>query len=208
VRIEASEDCHVELAGVFWWPMSELAIGARVLNAAGVGTFQPYEGLDLLVRAMSAILSHAPGGVSSLAHVTFTGRVPHAFVRSAYAIADIVVCLRLLTRITALTTPLKPLEAISMSIGRALISDVRGMHELVRECETGATFPAGDVDGLARVWIRRCEGRLDSTRMNGCWSTASGQSSLPLTTRSTRRLADLALFPKPVTAEQVATIVR
>jgi PEP-CTERM/exosortase A-associated glycosyltransferase len=150
--------------------------GKHVL--AYVGTFQPYEGLELLVRAMPAILARAPtahllivGGsvgentaietalqslVARLAldgHVTFTGRVPHAKVTSAYALADVVVYPRLLTRTTALTTPLKPLEAMSM--GRAVVvSDVAGMRELVSDGDTGATFPAGDVEALSRVCVQ------------------------------------------------------
>ncbi len=58
-------------------------------------------------------------------HVTFTGRLPHAMISGVYALADIVVYPRLLTRTTALTTPLKPLEAMAM--GRAVVSsDVPG----------------------------------------------------------------------------------
>jgi len=208
--------------------------GKRVI--AYVGTFQPYEGLDLLIRAMPSILSHATnahllivGGsagestaveqalqarVSSLAlgaHVTFTGRVPHAMVKSAYAMADVVVCPRLLTRTTALTTPLKPLEAMAM--GRALvISDVPGMRELVRDGETGATFPAGDVDGLARVCLRLLDDpalrRALGQRAHSWvvehrqWSTLVARYHDIYT-----RLAELTLFPEPPAEERIATAV-
>jgi PEP-CTERM/exosortase A-associated glycosyltransferase len=148
---------------------------------AYVGTFQPYEGLELLVRALPAILARVPnahllivgGSVGentaietglealikrlSLSHcVTLTGRVPHAMVTSAYAIADLVVYPRLLTRTTALTTPLKPLEAMSMARA-VVVSDVPGMRELVRDGETGVTCPAGDAEALARVCVRLLE---------------------------------------------------
>ena len=54
---------------------------------------------------------------------------------------------RLLTRTTALTTPLKPLEAMAM--GKAvLVSDVPAMLELVSPGVTGAAFKAGDVREL------------------------------------------------------------
>jgi PEP-CTERM/exosortase A-associated glycosyltransferase len=148
---------------------------------AYVGTFQPYEGLDLLIRALPQILSKRPaahlviaGGsagastaaesslqalVESIglrAHVTFTGRLPHAMTGSVYALADVVAYPRLLTRTTALTTPLKPLEAMAM--GRAVVSsDVPAMRELVRDGETGTTFPAGQQDGLARACVRVLE---------------------------------------------------
>lgn len=149
--------------------------GKRVI--AYVGTFQPYEGLELLVNAMPEILARVPsahllivGGsvgentaiesslqssVERLAldrHVTLTGRLPHAMVTNAYALADVVVYPRLLTRTTALTTPLKPLEAMAM--GKAVVvSDVPAMKELVADGETGATFPAGNAAALARVCV-------------------------------------------------------
>ena len=153
-----------------------------------VGTFQPYEGLELLVRSLSRVLARLPdarlvivGGSASLAyrgsttrgtqeevldrviselglteHVTMTGRVPHEDVADLYSIADCVVYPRLLTRTTALTTPLKPLEAMAM--GKAVaISDLRPMKELVRDGETGLTFAAGDEAALAQACIRLLE---------------------------------------------------
>jgi glycosyltransferase involved in cell wall biosynthesis len=208
--------------------------GKRVI--AYVGTFQPYEGLDLLIQSMPAILASAPnahllivGGsagestaveqalearVESLklgSHVTFTGRVPHSMVKSAYAIADIVVCPRLLTRTTALTTPLKPLEAMAM--GRPLvISDVPGMRELVREGYTGVTFPAGDADALSRVCLRLL-GDTGLRRALGQRARAWVAEHRQWPTLVARyrdiynRLAELTLFPEPVSDEEVATVV-
>ncbi len=81
-------------------------------------------------------------------HVTLTGRVPHSDVAGLYSIAEVVVYPRLLTRTTALTTPLKPLEAMSM--GRpVVVSDLPPMRELVRDGDTGLTFPAGEPAALA-----------------------------------------------------------
>lgn len=208
--------------------------GKRVI--AYVGTFQPYEGLDLLIRAMPAILSRAPnahvlivGGsagestaveqalqarVASLGlepHVTFTGRVPHATVKSAYAIADVVVCPRLLTRTTALTTPLKPLEA--MALGRALvISDVPGMRELVRDGETGIAFPAGDAGGLADACLRLLEDpalRRALGQRAHAWVLEHRQWPTLVARYSDiyMRLAELTLFPEPATEDQIATVV-
>jgi PEP-CTERM/exosortase A-associated glycosyltransferase len=148
---------------------------------AYVGTFQPYEGLNLLIQALPQILARRPsvhlviaGGsaddsnaaqasLQSLvdrlalrAHVTLTGRLPHATIQSVYALADVLVYPRLLTRTTALTTPLKPLEAMAM--GRAVLSsDVPAMRELVRDGETGVTFPAGQQEGLSRACVRLLE---------------------------------------------------
>ena len=143
------------------------------------GTFQPYEGLDLLVRAIGLIARNRPsahlvivGGSAGFAHgtgsaseeerellavvretgvadhVTFTGRIPHAEVKAMYAMADVVAYPRRLTRTTALTTPLKPLEAMAMA-KPVVVSDVAPMLELVRDGQTGVTFHAGDVLDLA-----------------------------------------------------------
>jgi glycosyltransferase involved in cell wall biosynthesis len=163
---------------------SEAALGQHGLAGKRVvlyaGTFQPYEGLELLARAMPVILRHVPdahlviaGGSVSLQYagsslhgtqeealaalvselgvgksVTMTGRLPYEAMNGLYAAADVVVYPRLLTRTTALTTPLKPLEA--MAAGRAVIvSDLPPMRELVRDQDVGLCFPAGDVGALA-----------------------------------------------------------
>jgi PEP-CTERM/exosortase A-associated glycosyltransferase len=139
------------------------------LVLAYLGTFQPYEGVELLLRALPAVAARLPnahllvvggGGeqpwlverARSLGlggRVTFTGRVPHEEVADVFPLADLFVYPRLLTRTTALTTPLKPLEAMSM--GRAvLVSDIPPMRELVaRPGETGLLFAPGDAAALA-----------------------------------------------------------
>jgi PEP-CTERM/exosortase A-associated glycosyltransferase len=145
-----------------------------------VGTFQPYEGLDVLMRAVPIISRERPGvrlmivggsagaadgaaaepngeGVRLRAlvaelgigqRVTFTGRVPHDQVRGYYGEASLVVYPRIPTRTTALTTPLKPLEAMAM--GKAVLaSDLPAMREVVLDGLTGVLFQAGDVIDLA-----------------------------------------------------------
>jgi PEP-CTERM/exosortase A-associated glycosyltransferase len=140
--------------------------GKRVIGY--VGTFQPYEGLETLLEAMPRILERQPaahllitgsGGEEQRLrvrttelglnpHVTFTGRLPHHEVKEAYALADLMVYPRLMTRTTAITTPLKPLEAMAMG-KPVIVSDVPAMHELVRPGETGLLFRAGDRADLA-----------------------------------------------------------
>jgi PEP-CTERM/exosortase A-associated glycosyltransferase len=143
------------------------------------GTFQPYEGLPLLIQAIEKIVRVRPsahlvivGGSAGFAgstaavsleeqhllslvrdrglaaHVTFTGRIPHAEVNDMYALADVVAYPRLLTRTTALTTPLKPLEPMAMA-KPVIASDIPPMRELVSDHQTGLLFRAGDVDDLA-----------------------------------------------------------
>lgn len=140
--------------------------GKRVIGY--VGTFQPYEGLETLIAALPLVLKQIPaahllitgsGGEEERLrrrvaerglerHVTFTGRLPHEVVKSVYALAEVMVYPRLLTRTTALTTPLKPLEAMAMG-KPVVVSDVPAMHELVRHGKTGLMFRSGDPVDLA-----------------------------------------------------------
>ena len=140
--------------------------GKRVI--AYVGTFQPYEGLDLLFDALPAVVQAVPNAHLLIAgngtqeewlrsrstepalapHVTMAGRLPHQEVWQAYGAADLMVYPRLLTRTTALTTPLKPLEAMAM--GKAVLaSDVPAMRELVKPGVSGELFEAGNGTRLA-----------------------------------------------------------
>lgn len=140
--------------------------GKRVIGY--VGTFQPYEGLETLIDAMPRIRQRQPaahllitgsGGEEQRLrarttelgldpYITFTGRLPHHEVKEAYALADLMVYPRLMTRTTAITTPLKPLEAMAMG-KPVIVSDVPAMHELVRPGVTGLLFRAGDRADLA-----------------------------------------------------------
>jgi len=141
--------------------------GARVLGF--IGSFYAYEGLDLLLAALSEILAQAPdvhvllvgGGpqeenlkrqAKSLGiadKIVFTGRIPHGEVNRYYDLVDLLVYARHSMRLTELVTPLKPLEA--MAQGQLFIaSDVGGHKELIRDGETGVLFRAGDAADLAR----------------------------------------------------------
>jgi glycogen synthase len=82
--------------------------------------------------------------------VVLTGKVDPSEVGAFYSIADVLCYPRERHRITDLTTPLKPLEAMSM--GKAVVaSDVGGLRELVRDRETGFCFRAGDTTDMLRV---------------------------------------------------------
>jgi PEP-CTERM/exosortase A-associated glycosyltransferase len=134
-----------------------------------IGSFYAYEGLDLLVEALPAILAGAPdarlllvgGGPEDAAlrervaalgladKVVFTGRVPHAQVQKYYDLVDLLAYPRKSMRLTDLVTPLKPLEAMAMR--KLLIaSDVGGHRELIEHGRTGILFRAGDAADLAR----------------------------------------------------------
>lgn len=152
-----------------------------------VGTFQPYEGLDLLIAALPQILKQEPqahlvitgsGGqepemrkqVCDLGldeQVTFTGRLPHDQVGSIYAMANVMVYPRILTRTTALTTPLKPLEAMAMG-KPVIVSNVPAMQELVRPGKTGLMFHAGNAADLAAqcISVMQAPDRLEQLGRN------------------------------------------
>lgn len=148
---------------------------ARTLGLEGktvlgfIGSFYAYEGLNVLLDALPALLAERPGirvllvgggpqdaalrqqaralGVAD--HVIFTGRVPHHEVQRYYNLVDVLCYPRLKMRLTDLVTPLKPLEA--MAQGRLLAaSDVGGHRELIEDGRTGVLFAAGDPAALAR----------------------------------------------------------
>ena len=140
--------------------------GATVVGF--IGSFYAYEGLDLLLDALPALLKSRPelrvllvgGGPQDAAlkaqaqrlgvagQVVFTGRVPHAEVQRYYDLIDVLAYPRHSMRLTELVTPLKPLEA--MAQGRLLVaSDVGGHKELIRHGETGWLFNAGSASALA-----------------------------------------------------------
>lgn len=145
--------------------------GAAVVGF--VGSFYAYEGLDLLVAALPAVLAKRPdvrlllvgGGpeeerLRALVaqrglqdRVVFAGRVPHGEVQRYYGIVDVFAYPRRSMRLTELVTPLKPLEA--MAQGQLLVaSDVGGHRELIRDGETGILFKAGDAAALADAILR------------------------------------------------------
>ncbi|MDB5936845.1 MAG: glycosyl transferase family 1 [Massilia sp.] len=133
-----------------------------------IGSFYAYEGLDVLLQALPAMLEENPairvllvgGGPQDAAlkaqaaqlgvadKVIFTGRVPHHDVQRYYNLVDVLVYPRLKMRLTDLVTPLKPLEA--MAQGRLLVaSDVGGHKELIEDGKTGVLFSAGNPLALA-----------------------------------------------------------
>jgi PEP-CTERM/exosortase A-associated glycosyltransferase len=145
--------------------------GATVVGF--IGSFYAYEGLDLLLAAMPALLQQRPdlrvllvgGGPQDAAlkaqaaalgiadKVVFTGRVPHAEVNRYYDLVDLLAYPRHSMRLTELVTPLKPLEA--MAQGRLFVaSDVGGHQELVRDGQTGFLFKAGSAEALAAAVLQ------------------------------------------------------
>ncbi|MBI4966388.1 MAG: glycosyltransferase [Desulfomonile tiedjei] len=132
-----------------------------------LGTFFHYEGLDLLVEAMSRLAPAFPElSLLLVGHgelmptleelvdqrhirdrVIFTGKVPHEEVTDYYRLFDLMVLPRRDTRETRLVTPLKPMEIMAME--RPLIaSDIGGHCENIENVVNGTLFKSEDVDDL------------------------------------------------------------
>lgn len=133
-----------------------------------IGSFYAYEGLDLLLQAMSRLLERRPDAKLLLVgggpekdrlaaqavalglggRVVFTGRVPHADVQRYYNLVTLFVYPRHRMRLTDLVTPLKPLEAMAQG-SIVVASDVGGHRELLVDGERGYLFKADDAEALA-----------------------------------------------------------
>ncbi len=140
---------------------------------AYLGTLFRFEGVSLLLSALRRLLAvrddvrglvvgggeaeaelhaqHARLGLGD--RVVLTGAVPPGEAAGLYALADVVAYPRERHRLTELTTPQKPLEA--MSAGKLVVaSDVGGMRELIRDGETGLLFRAGSTPELEVALLR------------------------------------------------------
>jgi glycogen(starch) synthase len=135
-----------------------------------IGSFYEYEGLDVLVDAMPALLAAQPGArllmvgggpvaddvraramASPAAEaIRFVGRVPHREVDRYYSLCDVMAYPRKASRLTELVTPLKPLEA--MAQGKLVAASAVGGHrELIAGGRTGTLFAPDDPADCARA---------------------------------------------------------
>jgi PEP-CTERM/exosortase A-associated glycosyltransferase len=145
-------------------PARDEALGRVFELGAGpvigfIGSFYPYEGLDILIDAMPALLAQQAdarlllvgggpmeealrrraAGSPAASAIRFVGRVPHGEVERYYSLCDVMAYPRRESRLTDLVTPLKPLEA--MAQGKLVAaSSVGGHRELIRDGETGVLF--------------------------------------------------------------------
>lgn len=137
-----------------------------------ISSIRELEGIQYLIQAMPRVLAAAPNSVClivgdgddrarleslvrplGLQHkVIFTGRVPHADIRSYYSIIDVFVVPRPNRRVNQLVTPLKPLEAMAMEKA-LLVSGVGGLTEIVQDGDTGLVFEPENTDDLAQKAI-------------------------------------------------------
>lgn len=85
--------------------------------------------------------------------VHFTGRVPHDEVGDYYAQLDVFVIPRIDERAARLVTPLKPYEAMALTVP-LVVSDLPALREITGDGERGETFVTGDAVALADVLQR------------------------------------------------------
>jgi PEP-CTERM/exosortase A-associated glycosyltransferase len=163
-----------------------------------VGTFFPFEGLEVLLRAVPLILAREPHAkfvlvgdgpdgarIRQLARdlaiqdaVRLTGRVPHGDVVRYYDGMDVLIYPRVSNRVTELVTPLKPLEAMARS-KLVVASNVGGHREMVFHGNNGMLFEAGNPASLAKAclqllsreqeWDRLRESGREYVRKARCW---------------------------------------
>ncbi len=127
-----------------------------------IGSFFKYEGLERLLSIMTHLLRErrdiklilaGSGEVEAQLrarvprewhdHIIFTGRIEHEDILRYYSVIDICVYPRLSTRMTELTTPTRPLEAMSMERA-VIVSNVAAIAELVRHNKTGFVVETDD----------------------------------------------------------------
>lgn len=155
-------------------PLLEAQLGVAGKTVIGyAGGLVDYEGLDLLLEAVSVLRQRRPGpadfhlvvvgdghverrlhalasslGVDDV--VTFTGRVPHEEVARYLSLFDVAPFPRLPLPVCEAISPIKPFE--SMAMGKAVVvSSVAALTEIVTDGSTGLVFEKGSASGLARA---------------------------------------------------------
>lgn len=158
-------------------PSSPGAESAGRVTLGFIGSFAHYEGLDLLVQAMAVLVERFGDRVHLLlvgdgseystlqdlvreldlsAHVTLTGRVPHAEVANHYRRIDVLVYPRTGELVCEVVSPLKPLEAMAM--GKAVVaSDVAALADMVADRQTGLLHRKDDRDDLVARLVELIE---------------------------------------------------
>lgn len=134
-----------------------------------IGTFGGFEGVEDLVEALARLIKRGRDDLAGVIvgtgkayescrqiaqrhgladRILHPGHVPAEEVERLYRVIDILAYPRRRFRLSELTTPLKPLEAMAME--KAVIaSDVGGLRELVEDGVTGLLHRSEDVDDLA-----------------------------------------------------------
>jgi glycogen synthase len=137
-----------------------------------IGSLYLFEGLEFLVDAVLQLLNQRSDVKLLLAgegeveaslrrripsdkyeQIIFAGKIPHPQVKAYYSVMDVLVYPRVRSRLTELTTPLKPLEAMAQQ--RVVVgSNIGGLRELIRDGETGCLVDPENVAALSQCLTR------------------------------------------------------
>jgi glycogen synthase len=137
------------------------------------GSFYHYEGLQVLLKALPELnrsgrrfkvllagTGEAEAQVRQLcldtaigSHVLYVGKIPNTEIVRYYSAADAMIYPRLSSRLTELTTPLKPLEALAVN-RIVLLTDIGGHRELIEDNKTGIMFEPGKPSSCAAAMLR------------------------------------------------------
>lgn len=134
------------------------------------GSFQYYEGIETLIGAAEKIARDQPDLklkvllIGDGPHTKVTDklidasahkdmferlpRVPHEEIRAYFDKCSLMIYPRTSHPVTEFISPMKPFEPMAYGIP-VISSDVAALADIVRDGETGLTFPAGDADALA-----------------------------------------------------------
>lgn len=134
-----------------------------------VGSFNAYEGLDVLVTACQTLINEGvhvklllvgDDGVSeklrgctgehSYPWLITTGRIPHEQVADYYALIDVVVIPRKKLPVCEIVPPMKVAEALAYG-KRLVVSDVEPLVEYAQKHESVVSFEAGNLASLAQT---------------------------------------------------------
>lgn len=156
---------------------ADLGIGQNDKVIGYIGSFNAYEGLDLLLEACTELVQKGerlklllvgdsqPLIASSAAHIAVTGlketppwliqvgRVPHAEVADYYALLDAVVIPRKPLAVCQLVPPMKAAEALAYG-KRLVVSDVAPLAEYADKYDGVVSFEAGSATSLATALQR------------------------------------------------------
>ncbi|MGP9632697.1 glycosyltransferase [Halomonas sp. AOP43-A1-21] len=140
----------------------KLGIGKNEKVIGYVGSFNAYEGLEVLIEACAALVEQGEKlklmlvgddqlltQVAATSHITASqpwliqiGRVPHDEVSDYYALLDMVVIPRKKLPVCELVPPMKAAEALAYG-KRLIVSDVAALEEYAVKYDGVVSFPSG-----------------------------------------------------------------
>lgn len=146
----------------------ELGLADNAFVVGYVGSVVAYEGLDDLLVALRVLAPNYPNlrvvivgdgdirmtleqqskeyGVAD--RVIFTGKVPPVAVSRYFSLFDAIALPRKPYQVCRLVSPLKPLEAMAMSVPM-IVSDVEALAEMVEDGVSALIHKSGDPESLA-----------------------------------------------------------